>query len=106
MTLESLLNQFKSENSFLSCRTYPDKWLHLTRTFEGLCGFGNVQNFYQIGKICSPAVKKMRCFIIIIFVFSSALLVSLALQCSKIVLVILAGLFVSSCSIFTKYDRR
>ena len=42
----------------------------------------------------------MRCFIIIILVFSSALLVALALQCSKIVLVFLAGLFVSSCSIF------
>ena len=25
MTLESLLNQFKSENSFLGRRTYPDK---------------------------------------------------------------------------------
>ena len=25
MTLESLLNQFKSGNSLLGCRTYPDK---------------------------------------------------------------------------------
>ena len=25
MTIESLLNQFKSENSFLGRRTYPDK---------------------------------------------------------------------------------
>ena len=48
---------------------------------------------YLIGKTCSPAV-------IIVLVFSSALLVALALQCSKIVLVFLAGLFVSSCSIF------
>ena len=54
---------------------------------------------YLIGKICSSAV-------IIILVFSSALLVVLALQCSKIVLVFLAGLFVSSAAFFTKYDRR
>ena len=33
--------------------------LHLSRTRESLCGFGHVQNFYQIGKICSPAVKKL-----------------------------------------------
>ena len=42
----------------------------------------------------------MRCFIIIIIVFSSALLVALALQCSKIALLFLVGLFVSSFSIF------
>ena len=47
---------------------------------------------YLIGKICSSAVN-------MILVFSSALLVALALQCSKIALVFLAGLFVSSCSI-------
>ena len=41
-----------------------------------------------------------------ILVFSSALLVALALQCSKIALVFLAGVFVSSSNIFTKYDRR
>ena len=35
-----------------------------------------------------------------ILLFSSALLVVLALQCSNIVLVFHAGLFVSSCSIF------
>ena len=64
ITHESLLNQFKSENSIL-----------------------------------------VRSFIIIIFMFSSALLVALALQCLKITLVFLAGVFVSSCSIFTKCDR-
>ena len=47
MTLESLLNQFKSENSFLGRR----------RTRESLYGFRHVQNFYQIGRICSPAVR-------------------------------------------------
>ena len=57
------------------------------------------ETFIRSGK---PVVQllKMRCFIIIILVFSSALLVALALQFSKIVLVYLAGLFVSSCSIF------
>ena len=49
---------------------------------------------YLIEKIGSSAV------IFIILVFSSVFLVALALQCSKIVLVFLAGLFVSSCSIF------
>ena len=45
--------------------------------------------------------KCERCFtIIIILVFSSALLVALALQRSKIVLVFCVGLFVSSCNIF------
>ena len=58
MTLESLLNQFKSENPILGRRTYPDKYLHLIRTCESLCGFGHVQNFYQIRKICSRADKK------------------------------------------------
>ena len=58
MTLESLLNQFKSENIFLGRGTYYDKELHLSRTRESLCGFGHVQNFYQIGKICNPAVKQ------------------------------------------------
>ena len=52
------LKPVKSENSFLGNRTYPDKYLHLSRTRESLCGFGHVQNFYQIGKICSPAVNK------------------------------------------------
>ena len=28
MTLESLLNQFKSENSLLGRRTYPDKYMY------------------------------------------------------------------------------
>ena len=42
----------------------------------------------------------MMCFIILILMFSSALMVVLVLQISKIVLVLLAGLFVSSCSIF------
>ena len=100
MTLKTLFNQFISENSFLDRRTYPDKQLHLSRTRESLCGFGHVQNFNQIGRICSPAVKNEWCFIIIILVFSSVLLVTLALQCSKTILVFLAGLFVSSCSIF------
>ena len=30
----------------------------LSDTPESLLGFGHVQNYYQIGKICSPAVKK------------------------------------------------
>ena len=54
MTLESLLNQFKSENSFLGRRTNSKISVELVN----LCGFGYVQNFYQIEKICSPAVKK------------------------------------------------
>ena len=37
----------------------------------------------------------MRSFIIIIIMFSSALLVALALQCSKVALLFLAVLFVS-----------
>ena len=86
MTLDSLLNQFKSGG-----RTYPDKLLRLSRTPESLSGFGHVQNFYQIGRICSEAVKFSSCL---------ALLVALALQCSKIILVFFAGLFVSFCSIF------
>ena len=47
---------------------------------------------YLIRKICSPSV-------IITLVFSSALFVALALQCSMSALVFLAGLIVSSCSI-------
>ena len=52
MKFESLLNQFKSENSFLGRRTYSDNSVELVKA----CG--HVQNFHQIGKICSPAVKK------------------------------------------------
>ena len=63
------------------------------------------KTFIRSGKSVVQLLK-MRCFIIKILLFSSALLVALALQCSKIVLVFLAGLFVNSCSIFTKYDRR
>ena len=44
----------------------------------------------------------MRCFIFIILVFSTELLVALALQCSEVVLVFLAGLFVRPCSIFLR----
>ena len=57
MIFESLLNQFKSENSILDRKTYPDKEFHPSRARESLCDFGHVQKFYQIGKICSPAVQ-------------------------------------------------
>ena len=57
------------------------------------------KTFISLGESVVQLLK-MRCFIIIILVFSSALLVALALQCSQTALVFLAGLFVSSCSIF------
>ena len=50
-TFKSLLNLFKSENSLFSRRTCPDNELNFRRTCEGSCGFGHVQNFYQIGRI-------------------------------------------------------
>ena len=49
---------------------------------------------------------KKPSLVIIILVFSSALLLALALQCSRMALLFLAGLFVSSCCIFYQYDHR
>ena len=65
---------------------------------------GMLKTFIRSGESGSSAVnissKCERCFIIIILVFSSALLIALALQYSKIVLVFRVELFLSSCSIF------
>ena len=58
------------------------------------------KTFIRSGKAVVQLLKNEICFMIIILVLSSALLVALALQCPKTVLVYLAGLFVSSCSIF------
>ena len=58
------------------------------------------KTFIRSGKSVVQLLK-MRCFIIKILVFISGLLVALALQCSKIFLVFLGELFVSSCSIFS-----
>ena len=43
------LNQ-KVEKSESPITTHPDQ-LNLSRTHESSCGFGHVQNFYQIGRI-------------------------------------------------------
>ena len=50
------------------------------------------KTFMRSGESVVQLLKNERCFIVIILVFSSALLVALVLQCSKIVLVYLAGL--------------
>ena len=58
----------------------------------------------------NKSLKCERLFIIKILMQYSCLVRNCSLlalrQCSKIVLVFLVGLFVSSCSIFYQYDRR
>ena len=100
MVLESLLNQFKSENSFLGRGTHILTNSYISVELMKACVVLDMfKIFIRSGKSVVQLLK-VRCFIIIILVFSSALLVAFALQCSKIVFVFHAGLFVSSCSIF------
>ena len=67
---ESPLNQFKSENSILSRRAYPDNLVNLSRTRESSCGFGHVQTFFRLAESRSPAGNKStkceRCYITIL----------------------------------------
>ena len=95
MTVESLLNQFKSENSFLDRRTYPHKSYISVELVKACVVLDMFKTFIRSGKSVVQLLKNEVLFFIIL-VFSSAL----ALQCLKIALVFLAGLFVSSCSIF------
>ena len=59
---------FQNKNSF---RLMSSVATLLSRTRESLCGFGHVQNFVRSGKSVVQLLK-MRCFNIIILVFSSA----------------------------------